>query len=163
MLQQPANRSGDVAKQVLQTLGIIIQNIKSETGIFFLFSNNHVNNIVAIRFDFEDEEVLGYYISFLKAISLKLNPSTVQFFMVDPTSEQQGSEGLSFPVYTEAVKFAHHKEGMVRAGVRTLTLNVYSVRDPYIQAFVTTPPATAYFSDVAKYMAEQFKVGDAHA
>ncbi|EFJ50893.1 hypothetical protein VOLCADRAFT_48128, partial [Volvox carteri f. nagariensis] len=76
VLQQPANRTGDVAKQVLQTLSIIIQNIRSETGTYFLFSNNHINNIVEIRFDFEDEEVLGYYISFLKTISLKLNART---------------------------------------------------------------------------------------
>ena len=68
--------------QVLQTLSIIIQNVRSETGIFFLFSNNHVNNIVSSNFDFEDEEVLGYYISFLKAISLKLNPLTVRFFLL---------------------------------------------------------------------------------
>ena len=59
--------------QVLQTLSIIIQNVRSETGIFFLFSNNHINNIVDLDFDFSDEEVLGYYISFLKTISLKLN------------------------------------------------------------------------------------------
>lgn len=59
--------------QVLQTLSIIIQNVRSETGIFFLFSNNHINNIVDLDFDFSDDEVLGYYISFLKTISLKLN------------------------------------------------------------------------------------------
>lgn len=61
--------------QVLQTLSIIIQNVRSETAVFFLFSNNHVNNIVDLDFDFDDEEVLGYYISFLKTISLKLNRS----------------------------------------------------------------------------------------
>ena len=82
ILLQPANRAGDVAKQVLQTLSIIIQNVRSETAVFFLFSNNHVNNIVDLDFDFDDEEVLGYYVSFLKTISLKLNAGTVQFFCV---------------------------------------------------------------------------------
>jgi hypothetical protein len=65
--------SGLGCLQVLQTLSIIIQNVRSETGIFFLFSNNHINNIVDLDFDFSDEEVLGYYISFLKTISLKVN------------------------------------------------------------------------------------------
>lgn len=64
---------GTVPTQVLQTLSIIIQNVRSQTGIFFLFSNNHINNIVDLDFDFSDDEVLGYYISFLKTISLKLN------------------------------------------------------------------------------------------
>ena len=231
VMQQPSNRSGDVAKQVLQTLSIIIQNVKSETGTFFLFSNNQVgvggdtridffwpgqvcifserdrvaalyvctptvahphppifrphhaawpglqqhragmprftllyathphpprtqvNNIVEVRFDFEDEEVLGYYISFLKTISLKLNPSTVQLFF-DRSREGQ----VLFPLYSEAVKFAHHKEGMVRAGVRTLTLNVYAVDEPTIHSYVSSPPATTYFVDMCGYIAEQIRV-----
>jgi len=225
ILQQPANRTGDVAKQVLQTLSIIIQNVRSETGIFFLFSNNHVNNIVGAGFDFEDEEVLGYYISFLKAISLKLTPRTVHFFLLkgpaagtaaaatatpatlatpaappSPLGPPPAASGtaagaaaagtaagaagaaaagaagagaaagasprpptvsapMQFPLYSEAVKFAHHKEGMVRAGVRTLTLNVFSVPDTSIQAFVSTTSAAVYFQDVAEYMARQFEVG----
>ncbi len=153
ILLQPANRKGDVARQVLQTLGIIIQNVRSQTAIFFLFSNNHVNNIVDLDFDFEDEEVLGYYISFLKTISLKLNRGTVQFFF-----DTSGDATVSFPLYTRAVTLAHHKEGMVRAAVRTLTLNVYSVNDPYIQSFVTSPPAVRYFADAAGYLAEQVQV-----
>lgn len=152
LAQHPANRSGDIAKQVLQTLSIIIQNIRSETGTFFLFSNNHINNIVEIRFDFEDEEVLGYYISFLKTISLKLNPKTVHFFL----DERDGK--LVFPLYTESLRFAHHKEGMVRAGVRTLTLNVYSVTEPYIQEFITGSMSAKYFDAMAMYLAEQVKV-----
>lgn len=154
VLQQPANRTGDVAKQVLQTLSIIIQNIRSETGVYFLFSNNHINNIVEIKFDFDDEEVLGYYISFLKTISLRLTTGTVQFFF-----DNRGEGPVTFPLYTEAVKFAHHKEGMVRAGVRTLTLNVYSVPDPEIQQFVISPSATGYFADMASYISEQIRVG----
>jgi len=70
-LEQKGNRRGDVAKQVLQTLSILIQNIRSTTAIFYLFSNNVVNEIVAMRFDFEDDEVLGYFINLLKTISLK--------------------------------------------------------------------------------------------
>ena len=152
VLLQPANRSGDVAKQVLQTLSIIIQNVRSETAIFFLFSNNHINNIVDLDYDFDDEEVLGYYISFLKTISLKLNTKTVQFFF-DTSRDCTG-----FPLYTRAIALAHHKEGMVRAAVRTLTLNVYSVDDAGIQSFVTSPPASNYFLDMARYMADQVQV-----
>ena len=66
--------------QVLQTLYILIQNIRSQTAIYYIFSNNHVNDIVTLRFDFEDDEVLGYYINLLKTISLRLTSKTVQFF-----------------------------------------------------------------------------------
>jgi len=32
------------------------------------------------KFDFSDEEIMAYYISFLKTLSLKLNNHTVHFF-----------------------------------------------------------------------------------
>lgn len=50
-------------------------------------------------------------------------------------------------------------QGMVRAGVRTLTLNVYSVEDPYIQQYITSPGAASYFHELCGYVAEQIRVG----
>ena len=59
----------------------MVQNIiQLETSLFYLFSNNHVNELIECDFDFDDEEVMAYYISLLKTILLKLNPATVQFF-----------------------------------------------------------------------------------
>ncbi|KAK9796324.1 hypothetical protein WJX73_003927 [Symbiochloris irregularis] len=147
-LQKKANRRGDVAQQVLQTLSMLIYNIRSEVAIFYLFSNNHVNDIVALRFDFEDDEVLGYYINLLKTIALKLNKSTVQFFF-------QEENGGTFPLYTEAVKFINHRDGLVRAAVRTLTLSVYSIKEPGVQAFVLRKPAVQYFTRLTGYLIEQ--------
>lgn len=57
--------------------------IKSTVSILFsdyLLSNNHVNSIIEHKFDFSDEEVMAYYISFLKTLSLKLNGQTIHFF-----------------------------------------------------------------------------------
>ncbi len=85
--------------------------------IDYLLSNNHVNSIIVHKFDFSDEEVMAYYISFLKTLSLKLNPHTIHFFFNEHTND--------FPLYTEAIKFFNHSEKMVRIAVRTLTLNVF--------------------------------------
>lgn len=48
--------------------------------IDYLLSNNHVNNIILHKFDFSDEEITAYYISFLKTLSLKLNRHSINFF-----------------------------------------------------------------------------------
>lgn len=90
------------------------------TNFFFtdyLLSNNHVNSIIVLKLDFSDEEVLAYYISFLKTLSFKLNKHTIHFFYNEHLRD--------FPLYTEAIKFFNHAESMVRIAVRTLTLNVY--------------------------------------
>lgn len=46
------------AAQVLQTLSILIQNLRNQQTVYYLFSNNHINEIVSMRFDFDDDEVL---------------------------------------------------------------------------------------------------------
>ncbi len=48
--------------------------------IDYLLSNNHVNSLIVLKLDFSDEEVLAYYISFLKTLSFKLNKHTIHFF-----------------------------------------------------------------------------------
>ena len=137
--------------KLLQTLNILFENLRHETSLFYLLSNNHVNSILTGKFDFEDEELLAYYISFLKTLSLRLgtiyssiskiqkkildfylksllDSNTVHFFFNEHRAD--------FPLFTEALNFHGHKESMVRAAVRTLTLSVYRVREPSLERFL---------------------------
>lgn len=116
-----------VTVQLLQTLNILFENIRHETSLYYLLSNNHVNSIILHKFDLSDEEVMAYYISFLKTLSFKLNPHTIHFFF--NTSD--------FPLYTEAVKYFNHPEKMVRIAVRILTLNVFKVDEKSMLKFIT--------------------------
>lgn len=79
------------------------------------------------KFDLSDEEVMAYYISFLKTLSFKLNPHTIHFFF----------NGTDFPLYTEAIKYFNHPEKMVRIAVRILTLNVFKVDEKSMLKFIT--------------------------
>lgn len=58
----------------------ILPDFSSPLYLDYLLSNNHVNSIIVHKFDFSDEEIMAYYISFLKTLSLKLNNHTVHFF-----------------------------------------------------------------------------------
>ncbi|XP_033215304.1 protein CLEC16A homolog isoform X2 [Belonocnema kinseyi] len=133
-----------VCVQLLQTLNILFENIRNETSLYYLLSNNHVNSIIVHKFDFSDEEVMAYYISFLKTLSLKLNAHTIHFFYNEHTND--------FPLYTEAIKFFNHSEGMVRIAVRTLTLNVYRVEDTSMLAFIRDKTAAPYFSNLVWFI-----------
>ncbi|KAK9295453.1 hypothetical protein QLX08_010232 [Tetragonisca angustula] len=133
-----------VCVQLLQTLNILFENIRNETSLYYLLSNNHVNSIIVHKFDFSDEEVMAYYISFLKTLSLKLNAHTIHFFYNEHTND--------FPLYTEAIKFFNHSEGMVRIAVRTLTLNVYRVEDVSMLAFIRDRTAAPYFSNLVWFI-----------
>lgn len=133
-----------VCVQLLQTLNILFENIRNETSLYYLLSNNHVNSIIVHKFDFSDEEVMAYYISFLKTLSLKLNNHTIHFFYNEHTND--------FPLYTEAIKFFNHNESMVRIAVRTLTLNVFKVEDKAMLKFIRDRTAAPYFSNLVYFI-----------
>ena len=134
--------SNGIKIQIIQTVSIIAQNIRSEISLYYILSNNHVNQLITHPFNFADEEVVAFYISFLKTLSLKLNPQTIQLFFNDRLN--------SLPLYEEAIKFFDHPEGMVRTAVRTITLNVYRIDDPVMRTFVTQGPPSRYFEDVIR-------------
>eukprot|EP00897_Mesotaenium_endlicherianum_P003075 jgi/Mesen1/2796/ME000170S01896 len=150
-----SSRTSGVPVQLLQTLNIMIQNIRSEKSIYQMFSREYINSIIIYPFDFSDEELLAYYISFLRTISMKVDNSTIEFFLVTDRHRHK-----DFPLYTEAIKFFHHEESMVRIAVRTLTLNVYSVRDERARSFVLSRTAVPYFEDLANFVRQQSQTLD---
>ncbi|GMI84218.1 green fluorescent seed 9, TRANSPARENT TESTA 9 [Hibiscus trionum] len=139
-----------VALQLLQTISILIQNIRREHAIYYMFSNEHVNYLITYSFDFRNEELLSYYISFLRAISGKLNKNTISLLV-----KTQDEEVVSFPLYVEAIRFAFHEESMVRTAVRSLTLNVYHVGDDFVNKFITSAPHSDYFTNLVSFFREQ--------
>ncbi len=71
---------------------------------------------------------------------------------------QKDGEQTSLPLYTEAVKFFNHRDGMVRAAVRTLTLQPYALEDEGIQKFLVSQPASNFLNEVAIIIAEKCQV-----
>ncbi|KAM6165676.1 protein CLEC16A isoform 2-T2 [Erethizon dorsatum] len=142
ILRQKSGRY--VCVQLLQTLNILFENISHETSLYYLLSNNYVNSIIVHKFDFSDEEIMAYYISFLKTLSLKLNNHTVHFFYNEHTND--------FALYTEAIKFFNHPESMVRIAVRTITLNVYKVDNHAMLHYIRDKTAVPYFSNLVWFI-----------
>ncbi|XP_062184774.1 protein TRANSPARENT TESTA 9-like isoform X1 [Phragmites australis] len=139
-----------VSLQLLQTMGIMIQNLRNEHSIYYIFSNEHINFLITYPFDFRIDEMLSYYISFLRAISGKLNKNTVSLLV-----KTKNDEITSFPLYVEALKFAFHEDSMIQVAIRTLTLNVYHVGDESVNRFVSRVLLSDYFSDMIQHFQKQ--------
>ncbi|XP_031096090.1 protein TRANSPARENT TESTA 9 [Ipomoea triloba] len=144
------SRTVIVSLQLLQTMSIMIQNLRREQSIYYIFCNEHINYLITYSFDFRNEELLSYYISFLRAISGKLNKNTISLLV-----KTQSDEVISFPLYVEAIRFAFHEEGMIRTAVRALTLNVYHVGDEAVNRYVVSAPHADYFISLIKFFREQ--------
>ncbi|KAF3595000.1 hypothetical protein DY000_02024009, partial [Brassica cretica] len=110
----------------------------------YLFSNEYVNYLITYTFDFQHEELLSYYISFLRYILLMIVISTYRTDVV-----------VSFPLYVQGIQFAFHEENMIRTAVRALTLNVYHVGDESVNDYVVSQPHTEYFSKLVSFFQRQ--------
>ncbi|KNC49222.1 uncharacterized protein AMSG_05210 [Thecamonas trahens ATCC 50062] len=126
-----------VVVQGLQTLSILLSQITAQTSIYFILSNNRINNIITHAFDSSNEEILAYYVTFLKTLALKLDNTTIQFFF--------NVEERTFPLYTEAIRYYNHSESMIAAAVRTLTLQVFRIPNAALRTFLVSPPVAPYF------------------
>jgi len=137
-----------VKVQLLQTLSMLVQNIRRQTSLYYLLSGNYVNRLISMQMDFNDEEILAYFITLLKSLAMRLDAETIKFFFI------QHSDPPVFPLYIEATKFFSHRDQMVRATVRTITLQVYRIEDPAMRRFVLRHASEKYFSSLALHLHE---------
>lgn len=138
--------SVSVQVQLLQTMSILVQNIATRTSLYYILSNNHVNRLLECPFEVdEDDDVRDWFVTLLKALSLRLNEETVQFFL-----DTQHGEQFSFPLYSKALKFGRCNETMVKVAVKTLTLNVLKVPDARVRSFVLQYDDLNYFRDIVE-------------
>ncbi|RGB36839.1 hypothetical protein C1646_813754 [Rhizophagus diaphanus] len=183
-------KSLHITKQILQTMNILFENIHDLTSLckyenihdfkslYFLLSNNYVNEIICHDFDFSNDEILAYYIIFLRTLSLKLDSNTLFFFFNERHDD--------FPLYSEAIKFFKSDESMIRASVRTVTLNIFAgmylralrrvywetsrdlhclefcglVNDAQMQEFVLDRNASPYFSNLVNFISDFSRILD---
>eukprot|EP01062_Namystynia_karyoxenos_P005670 TRINITY_DN11969_c0_g1_i1.p1 TRINITY_DN11969_c0_g1~~TRINITY_DN11969_c0_g1_i1.p1 ORF type:complete len:1139 (+),score=352.39 TRINITY_DN11969_c0_g1_i1:181-3597(+) len=120
--------ASSVKVQVIQTLSILLGNLRSPESVFYLLSGDYMNRLIEHPFDFEDDEVMSNYINFVKSLSLRFDKHTIQFFF--------NRDHHSFPLYEAALKFFSHPESLVRAGVRAIFVNICKVEDDYVRRYV---------------------------
>jgi len=102
-----------VATQGFQSASILVQNVKRATSLFFILSNNHINELISFPLEeyhiaernklegsqssaansimsprrflsAELGELTTTFVSFLKSLALRMNAETLQFFLTYP-------------------------------------------------------------------------------
>ena len=94
-----------IATQAIQSVSMLVQNVSRATSLFFILSNNHVNELInfpleqyktaerrnhdvgdAIRKFASPElaELTTHFVSFLKSLALRVTAETLQFFLTYP-------------------------------------------------------------------------------
>ena len=120
-----------VVMQVLQTMNILIQNLRNEQTVYCVFSNNRVSEILSMESVFlvgragaaeDNDDVIGLYVNLLKTVVMRLDEHSVEFFL---------KEGRACVPYSRALRVSEldvaRSDGMVRAAVQAVVLKLYSI------------------------------------
>jgi len=99
-----------IATQALQSVSILIQNVSRATSLYFMLSNNRINELIQLPLDHylaaerhrqlaaskstsqatmtfsspEISELTTHFVTFLKSLALRMNAQTLQFFLKYP-------------------------------------------------------------------------------
>ena len=86
----------EVNYTLIKAISFLIQNIKDQTFLYFLFSNNFINKIISKNFALYGNDYFSMYVSLLKALSLRLDEKNIIFFYQEQTN--------TFPLIQCAIK-----------------------------------------------------------
>jgi hypothetical protein len=75
----------NVKVQIIQTLSLLITNLTKHTSLYYLYSRGYISMMA--QYEILEEELIENFVAFLKALVLRLDTDTVNFF-VDPTCVQ---------------------------------------------------------------------------
>jgi hypothetical protein len=102
-----------IATQAIQSVSILIQNVSRATSLYFLLSNNLINELIDLPLELyviaerntrdsdtptprrsgspEIAELTTHFISFLKSLAMRMNVETLQFFLSYPAESPKSA------------------------------------------------------------------------
>jgi len=128
-----------VKAQVIQTISILISNVKDPTSLYYLLSNNYINELISSIVPLQQwtapalDEILPVYISFLKTLALQLvnSPHLFQFFCDNNGTILCDNNGTTssmptFPLFHAAIEVASSPLNVAQSDtfVHTTALNI---------------------------------------
>ena len=134
------SKNMEILLQIIKSMSALILTITNKASLFFIFSNNFINNIIT-NDDIQEsgEDFLSFYVNFLKSLSLKIDSTTIQLFFQ--------KEKNSFPLLENALKLYNHEDSMIKNVVRNIFLKFAGLSKEYspLKEYLMSLPTIKYF------------------
>ena len=127
-----------ITSQIIQSLSFFLVNLKNNKScLYYILSNNFINNIITIEIENFDDEFYSYYINFLKSISMRLDNDII-LFLYNP-------ELNSFPLIEYAFKFYNNSNPMISTVSLNIMAQVFHIRKNEIIKYFCKLPGINFF------------------
>ena len=134
------SKTTDILLQIIKSMSALILTITNKPFLFYVFSNNFINNIITNDKIIESsEDFLSFYINFLKSLSLKIDLTTIKLFF--------HPEINSFPLLENALKLYNYEDSMIRNVVKNIFLKFATLSKEYkpLKEYMLSLPVIKFF------------------
>lgn len=115
----------DISLEIIKSFSILILNLHSKATLFYIFSNNFINQLLCHNYEKYDEEIVAFYINFIKSLSLKIDETSIRFFYQDHSNK--------FSLIENALKYYNYPDPMIKTTVRNIFLTILKCKIPLNQ------------------------------
>ena len=136
--------------QIIKSFALLISNLRNKQSIYFLFSNNFINEIISADFDKSDGDFLYYYVNFIKSLVLKIDETTIQFFY--------HKQICSFPLLENCLKLYNNPDTMINNVVRNNFLTILKIKYEPVIEYICGLPSLQYFAFIACRTRDMIKI-----
>ena len=135
----------DINCTIIQSLSILIVNIlKSKAFLYFILSNNFVNDLLLIDYSKYDDEYYSYYVNFLKSLVMRLDQNTFLLFY--------NKRSNLFPLLNCTLNLYNYSNSMIRTVVNNIILQILKCNIDKVYDIFTELPSINYFSYISLRM-----------
>lgn len=127
--------------QIIKSFALLISNLTNKQSIYFLFSNNFINQIISCDFDKTDNDFLYYYVNFIKSLCLKIDETTIQFFFHKQMN--------TFPLLENCLKLYNHPDPMINNVIRNNFLTIAKIKYEPVIEYICGMPTLQYFAFIS--------------
>ena len=130
---------------IIQSLSYLLVNLdKKKSSLYYILSNNFLNEIIQIDFSKFDDEFFSFYINLLKSLSMRIDDTMLQFFY-NPNYN-------SFPLVECTNKLYNHSNPMINTVVHNVSLQLMKLKNENIISYFSKLPTINYFAYLSCYL-----------
>ena len=120
----------DINCTIIQSLSILIVNIvKSKSYLYFILSNNFINDLLLIDYSKYDDEYYSYYVNFIKSLAMRLDENTFLLFY--------NQRSCLFPLLVCSLNLYNYSNSMIRTLVNNIVLQILKSNIDQVQKLFT--------------------------
>ena len=130
---------------IIQSLSYLLVNLdKNKSSLYYILSNNFLNEIIQVDFSKFDDEFFSFYINLLKSLSMRIDDTMLQFFY-NPNYN-------SFPLLECANKLYNYSNAMINTVVHNVSLQLMRLKIKNIISHFSKLPTINYFAYLSCYL-----------